>query len=816
MTEWWEPITGWVYGAGQTVTQAGQQVIQSAIQAVQPQQQPQPAPQPQPQPQANQAAPQPGGSYYQDVSNTIQRTPILSNFYQLGASVSPQTVNQINQTVKTTPVLESVYRGGGAFELKNDYERAVNQFQTSPETIKYQSDFAKYNTDVEAFNKNNTDVNTYNSLLARQETLKGQQARLEAFGTDIQSRRERYQRAANDLLGGVNPEQNMTLGWGNSVIKIGEGYNKRVTEPTRSFLSPLGGVGGFVTGLVSLPGSFIENVGQSTIGGETILRGNVREFPGLATAGLAMQGKSIYEYATTNPAEFAGTVVGMVALDRALRYSGKTRTRSVTTPGDVTLNSPWKGNKETVIVQKPKTQPFTPTVNKPTILQPLREPMATPKVKTVRSPVAIETAIDRLTLARENVINGKAGLEKNWGNEIRVKNEMFRQKTPGSRPMMMKSELGRNRGNSLYADMGYEQKQLRIGRRTLVVKDNVLNLRPAEKPTPANVLTREEYLATQPYDMAALEITGDRVPTGMAFGDYSISTSKPTYRAPQKGGGVMLEDYQYNMPGKQITYTPIKPTPSSGLKVVYAKPSAPRSSPSFPAPTKPTITSPPQPGLKVTVLTPKAAPSYWVNYNPSSKTTQTTSQPGAKVKVLTRQPVPIPTAINRLKTKMGELELTTKTDQWLILETVKPTTITTLTTLGLMQKQKTILTTILPYGIPSPTPPPPVEKTQPITPYVPPYVPPPGGGGGGGGTTPPPIVPIIPPIIPVLPIPFPFGGGGGGDNYRRSRRFNAWKKRNLVAAQLPGWFFKSDPSGNKGNNLKGLSKAFKMGGAPFK
>jgi hypothetical protein len=738
MTEWWEPITGWVYGAGQTVTQAGQQVIQSAIQAVQPQQQPQPAPQPQPQPQANQAAPQPGGSYYQDVSNTIQRTPILSNFYQLGASVSPQTVNQINQTVKTTPVLESVYRGGGAFELKNDYERAVNQFQTSPETIKYQSDFAKYNTDVEAFNKNNTDVNTYNSLLARQETLKGQQARLEAFGTDIQSRRERYQRAANDLLGGVNPEQNMTLGWGNSVIKIGEGYNKNVTEPTRSFLSPLGGVGGFVTGLVSLPGSFIENFGQSTIGGETILRGNVREFPGLATAGLAMQGKSIYEYATTNPAEFAGTVVGMVALDRALRYSGKTRTRTaVSDPGDVTLNSPWKS-------------PTKPTLTpRQTIEASLRPP------KTIKPPVSIETAISRLKSASDNLSPMTVSERK-----VFMDNDMYHSQ------LSYLDDTGKLQWWSTYY----------------------------KKPTEAVIPTPIET---------------------SAFGDYAI-TQGASITSPRRGGGVMLEDFQYNMPGKQITYTPIKPTPSSGLKVVYAKPSAPRSSPSFPAPTKTTITSPSQSGLKLNVLTPKPAPSYWVNYNPSSKTTQTTSQPGAKVKVLTRQPVPIPTAINRLKTKMGEMELTTKTDQWLILETVKPTAITTLTTLGLMQKQKTILTTILPYGIPSPTPPPPVEKTQPIIPYVPPYVPPPGGGGGdGGGTPPPPIVPIIPPIIPVLPIPFPFGSGGG-DNYRRSRRFNAWKKRNLVAAQLPGWFFKSDPSGNKGNNLKGLSKAFKMGGAPFK
>lgn len=63
------------------------------------------------------------------------------------------------------------------------------------------------------------------------------------------------------------------------------------------------------------------------------------------------------------------------------------------------------------------------------------------------------------------------------------------------------------------------------------------------------------------------------------------------------------------------------------------------------------------------------------------------------------------------------------------------------------------------------------------------------------------LPPVVPPVIPPFGIPGGFGGGGGSSPGKR-RKKDKWSNKNLVMAQLPGFFYKATPPAAKGKNTK--------------
>jgi hypothetical protein len=288
--------------------------------------------------------PEPKGSvtdrpYFSEIANVFKTTPVLSAFYSAGESyksTNPNEVSKLQELTRTTPILESVYKGGNVFELKSDYENMATSKgkELEPMLSDYNSKLDAYNSNVASYSKQLDEYNksptqsVFENLQSQKASLDTSKSNLDMLKSgidsqmiDVKSSEQRYQQAASDITGNVNQSELITYGIGSAIGELGKAYESGIVSPTRSITTPLGIVGQVITGVISVP-SQVATIGQSTlIGGETIIRSS-ENLPGLATAGLAMQGKGMYELGTTRPGELIGSLVGMYVLGSVVSAVG--------------------------------------------------------------------------------------------------------------------------------------------------------------------------------------------------------------------------------------------------------------------------------------------------------------------------------------------------------------------------------------------------------------------------------------------------------------------------------------------------------------
>jgi hypothetical protein len=314
-------------------------------------------------------------TYFEEVGNWIKTAPILGAIYSAGQSVPSETKEQVRSFVQTAPIAESIYKGGRIFELKTDTDKAVaekvkgieplvssyesgvsaysvelgeyNKSKTAYDTqlSAYENRVAGYQSQVSSYEKNKTE-SKYNELLGIESGLKSQQTNLESMQTslgskqasleskytglelqrtqlelyqkDIDKTREPYTKAASEITGGVDQKVLATYGVGSWFGGVASGYESSIEAPIKSSTKGWGIVGEFIGGVADVPRQ-IAFMGQAgTIGGETMLR-SAPTIPGIAAAGVAMQGKGMYEMATTKPAELAGSLVGMAVIGAVVK-----------------------------------------------------------------------------------------------------------------------------------------------------------------------------------------------------------------------------------------------------------------------------------------------------------------------------------------------------------------------------------------------------------------------------------------------------------------------------------------------------------------
>jgi hypothetical protein len=250
-------------------------------------------------------------SYFEGVSNWFRDAPILGAFYAAGKN-TPQ--GGLIEAVKTMPVLSSIYQGGGVFEMKSDYEMVAERTDKTiaPLITKYQSDLSGYNADVTTYNKNPTEAG-FISLQSRGQALAVQQGDIQSYLNPTSDLKARYEKAAGNLMGNVSQNQEITYGAGSFVGNVGKGYETVIETPVNSFLGNFGVIGQFGTGVVDIPRQLFYTGQSALIGGENIVR-DLPQSPGIAVAGVAMMTKGIEEQAMSNPAQLAGTLVGMYLL----------------------------------------------------------------------------------------------------------------------------------------------------------------------------------------------------------------------------------------------------------------------------------------------------------------------------------------------------------------------------------------------------------------------------------------------------------------------------------------------------------------------
>lgn len=322
--------------------------------------------------------------YAQAISKTMRSTnpvgaAIVSIFggNAIKGLYTAELRNQYESTVsKQTPILDSLipsYEAGVAGYSANRTEYEKRQAGYIGNATNYQagmdafnSTVSLFNTRVGNFNKNPTNQTEYNLLLGEESKIKTQQAGLEstrplaeytslmesyarlntekntldakksiidAAYAPVQTAKTRYETAAAGMVNNVDQKSLLTYGAGSWLQGLGTGYQNTIAAPVGTALKPLGAVGQFITGVVETPGQIAGLGGQSMVGGETILRGNIPNLPGLTAGGLSMMGKGMYDMGTTNPAGLAGNIAGFVLLTGAVRYVGKQGVGMIRTRG---------------------------------------------------------------------------------------------------------------------------------------------------------------------------------------------------------------------------------------------------------------------------------------------------------------------------------------------------------------------------------------------------------------------------------------------------------------------------------------------------
>jgi len=211
-------------------------------------------------------------------------------------------------------------------ELKSEiYNKNLESYKANPTQEGYdslisqqknlQSSIDTYSKNVDIFNKQSAipTQKEYENLTSQKTDLDTQYGKISTLQGQIDTAESHYVKSASPLTGNVDQTKLLTYGLGSNIGDVGKWYSANIQAPIETAVSGWGIPGGVISGLTSTP-EMVAQLGQSAlVGGETILR-NPSTFAGLATAGLAMQAGGMYQSATTNPAKFAGSLVGQYLL----------------------------------------------------------------------------------------------------------------------------------------------------------------------------------------------------------------------------------------------------------------------------------------------------------------------------------------------------------------------------------------------------------------------------------------------------------------------------------------------------------------------
>lgn len=194
--------------------------------------------------------------FFEGVSKSIAKFPILGDFYRMGAGVDADTVAGLKATLSSAPFFESIYRGGELFGAMKNYEAHPS------------------------------------------------------FTGPAQSAGKTYQRLAGSFVGTEKTENMVTYPIAKPFLDVGEAYREGVTKPVESVIGK-GVIQSAVMGIVDVPGSIPDTIGMTIVGGERTVK-NIPNFPGLAASGVAMAADAAFR----DPVRFAAALAGTYGLFR--------------------------------------------------------------------------------------------------------------------------------------------------------------------------------------------------------------------------------------------------------------------------------------------------------------------------------------------------------------------------------------------------------------------------------------------------------------------------------------------------------------------
>ena len=261
-------------------------------------------------------------TYAHDIIEKIKVTPYgvggayyLSEF--IGKQLSVEQRGMVVDFVEKIPFTDVLRSGVEAFVTKSDYEKVATIREKEVATLlpSYEANLADYNTQKSQYEQSPTQEG-YESLLSKHSALTSERDVIESKISDVKTAETKYTKKAGELTGDVEQSKLVTYGLGSWVGGVGKGYRETIEDPIRKVAAPYGFVGDVGIGLATVPSMLLTSGQAALIGGETIVR-KPESAAAIATAGVFMMGKGMYDLGTTHPGELIGSIAGMFLLGHA-------------------------------------------------------------------------------------------------------------------------------------------------------------------------------------------------------------------------------------------------------------------------------------------------------------------------------------------------------------------------------------------------------------------------------------------------------------------------------------------------------------------
>jgi len=217
----------------------------------------------------------------------------------------------------------------GSYQQKvSSYETKLQEYESKRQTAGYDEATKMYSS----LEREQAGIlGLQSDLTSRKSALDIQYKSLASERGALESSQRQYSEKAAAFVGSAKYEELTFTPVAQPFISAGEGYGKYVTEPFSKFLSPLdytvaSPLKSAALGFVGVPGGLVSTVGMGISGGERAI-GKPQNLPGLAAAGLVMQGEEIVKDPVRSAAALAGTYLFFEAGGAATtKVRGVTRT----------------------------------------------------------------------------------------------------------------------------------------------------------------------------------------------------------------------------------------------------------------------------------------------------------------------------------------------------------------------------------------------------------------------------------------------------------------------------------------------------------
>jgi len=260
-------------------------------------------------------------TYAHDVIENMKVTPYgLGGVYYLSEFIGKQmSVEQQGMVVdfyNKLPFTGVVRSGVEAFVAKSDYEKiaTIREKEVAALLPSYEANLAGYNAQKSQYEQSPTQEG-YESLLSKHSALTSERDVIESKISDVKTAETEYTKIAGELTGDVKQSELVTYGLGSWIGGVGKGYRETIEDPIRKVAAPYGFVGDVGIGLATVPSMLLTSGQAALIGGETIVR-KPESAAAIATAGVFMMGKGVYDLAVTHPGELVGSIAGMLILGK--------------------------------------------------------------------------------------------------------------------------------------------------------------------------------------------------------------------------------------------------------------------------------------------------------------------------------------------------------------------------------------------------------------------------------------------------------------------------------------------------------------------